>query len=232
MRSLSFGGWIAHLADIILTLYMGQSWWDWSKKGEHLKKLFESGITKWVQARADAEISKEVVALQKFFIKSSIVLFIIPVLVGSLFRNVPVVEQISASLIGICFISMIGYSSLEWTFQHRATIQSFVGIKAFVILTLAMMMAALATRKGLEQIYTNIWQANGWSILPEPQLYFLIALTIFISVGLFVLFSYIMGWVFFGGVSFLIVGILLSLPYTCFLLNGDMKLHRNWHFFI
>jgi hypothetical protein len=24
----------------------------------------------------------------------------------------------------------------------------------------------------------------------------------------------------------------LSLPYTCFLLNGDMKLHRNWHLFI
>ena len=23
-----------------------------------------------------------------------------------------------------------------------------------------------------------------------------------------------------------------SLPYTCFLLNGDMKLYRNWHFFI
>jgi predicted transposase YbfD/YdcC len=23
-----------------------------------------------------------------------------------------------------------------------------------------------------------------------------------------------------------------SLPYTCFLLNGDMKLHRNWHLFI
>ena len=24
----------------------------------------------------------------------------------------------------------------------------------------------------------------------------------------------------------------ISLPYTCFLLNGDMKLYRNWHFLI
>src|SRR5262249_6321434 len=69
MPSLSLISWVDHLADVMLAVYCGQNYWDWTEKGARLKNLLESGIVKWFQARADAEIEVEVAALYNFLIK-------------------------------------------------------------------------------------------------------------------------------------------------------------------
>ena len=123
MQSLSFINWITHLADIMLLLYLGQNYWDWTDKGKNLKELLESGVTRWVQTRADTAISKEVVALQRFFAKSFLVLGSIWLMLQFLpLHNLPAVQQIERSLNIISLLIIIGFVSLDWTFQHRSLI--------------------------------------------------------------------------------------------------------------
>jgi hypothetical protein len=188
---------------------MGQNYWDWTKNGARLKKLLESGIIKWLQTRADAEIRVEVAALAKFFFRLFVVLFLMMLVLTNLpFKDVPVIGQIIVSLAIVWMISLVGCSSLWWTFDHRASIRHFIGIPTFFILSTMMIVTTLTARQILEQVATNFWQANGFGIPPEPILHALVTMIIVSVFMLYFLFGYIVNWIFLGSVSFLIVGLL------------------------
>jgi hypothetical protein len=212
MRSLSLSNWIVHLADIFLAFYVGQSQWDWTKNGAHIKERLESGITKWVQARADAEVRAEIAALQRLFAKSGFIILLTLVILSILhLHKLPVMQTIMGSLVLIFLIVLIAWTSLDWTFQHKSTLRESLGLRNIVILVIAFVMAGIIAAPHLKQLFINLWEANGWNTPSEGLIYALIIAFMIVSAIFFLLGVYITGWAMFGGLSFVIVGLLYAI---------------------
>ena len=227
MRSLSLSNWIVHLADIFLAFYVGQSQWDWTKNGAHIKKRLESGVTKWVQARADAEVRAEVAALQRLITKSIgvIMLIILPLIISLIILpldNLPIVQQIVGSLQFIFLIAFIGWVSLDWTFQHRPALRSSLELDNIFIFVLALVVTGTIATPSLKQLFIKLWEANGWGTPSEGLIYVLILAFMIVS-GIFILlFAYLVGWAVFGGLSFLIVSLLYVISFLSRMLVTKM----------
>jgi hypothetical protein len=215
MQHISLINWLIHILDVSLYFCLGQTWLRRTKKGEYLINLVESGVANWVHRRANAELRAEVSALQKFFVQSLIVLFLtLFFLAISPLKNLPVVQLIMGSLRISSLIAFIGLVSLDWTFQQRYTLRSYLRsllvLRAILIFALAFVLTVLTVKPMLEQPLILISQSLGWGIPSEGLIYAFIIIMGIVATLLGVLIGFIGGWVFFGGLSFLIVGMLYT----------------------
>jgi hypothetical protein len=198
---MSLIDWIIHVVDVSLFFLLGEKWLRKTTTGEHLMRLFESGIAHWVQARADAELRAEVSALQKFFIWVGGVLMPV-MLLTSYFEFL----TLHLSLSTIFITAMFGAASLEWTFQHRVALGSFLSLRALVILTLTLVSMVLAVKPMMDPTLVLLLQVLGLGTPSEGLVYALFIALLIIAF----LFMYLGLWVMCGSVSFLIVGLIYT----------------------
>ena len=111
-------------------------------------------------------------------------------------------------------IAFIGLVSLDWTFQQRYTLRSYLRsllvLRAILIFALAFVLTVLTVKPMLEQPLILISQSLGWGIPSEGLIYAFIIIMGIVATLLGLLIGFIGGWVFFGGLSFLIVGMLYT----------------------
>jgi hypothetical protein len=208
---------VSHFLDVSFFLVLGHKWLLPTQSGGHLVTIFESGIASWVYTRANTALLAEVSALQTFFTQSSgVVIAALIVLAISPFKNLPVVQQIMGSLRIILLIACVGWVSLDWTFNHRASIRSSLTLRNILTLALAVVTTILIAKPVTERFLIQISQAQGWG-LSSGVLVDTLTIIVLIVVLLFgALFAYMWFWVFFGGLSFCIVGMI----YATSLLSG------------
>jgi hypothetical protein len=216
---MSLIDWAIHLVDVGLFFLLGEKWLRKTTTGERLMSLFESGIANLVQARADAELRSEVSALQKFFIWVGSAL--IPVmLLTSYFEFL----TLHLSLAIIFITAMFGAASLEWTFQHRVALRSFLSLRAIVILVLTLVAMVLAVKPMMDPHLVFILRTLGLTAPSEGLIY---VLFIGLLAGAF-LFMYLSLWVMCGSVSFLIVGLIYAASCVSRLLVRSVTKDLAW----
>ena len=198
---MSLIDWIIHFVDVSLFFLLEEKWLRKTATGEQLMSLFESGVANWVQARADAELRAEVSALQKFFIWVGSAL--IPVMLLTAYFGF---LTLHLSLAIIFITAMFGAASLEWTFQHRVALRSFLSLRAIVILVLTLVAMVLEVKPMMDPNLVFILQTLGLTT-PSEGLVYVLFIVLLIAAFLFIYFSI---WVMCGSVSFLIVGLIYA----------------------
>jgi hypothetical protein len=200
---------LMNLSDVIFFVLLGENRLKKTKTGEQLFKRLESGIVSWTHTRANAEILAEVSALKKFFLRSAVIISIVLfLLTNSPLQNLPVVQQIIVSLGIIFLIACVGLSSLDWTFNHRSSIRDFLGFKTVFVLATTLAFVALTAKPSLEPALVELFKAKGFGTPAEYEVNFFISLLLGVSLIVIIFLFYIFAWVSFGGLSFLIVGMI------------------------
>jgi len=157
--------WISNFLDVIFYLLLGHKWLIPTQRGGRLLKIFESGIANWFRARANTEILEEVSSLKNFFIQSlRVVILALILLAITPLRKLLVVQQIIGSLGIIFLIAIVGWVSLDWTFDHRSSMLSSFDTRNTIILALSVVTIILILTPVVEEPLIHISQSQGWDL--------------------------------------------------------------------
>jgi hypothetical protein len=227
MRSLPLVSFFINLADVFLYILLGEKWFRRTKQGEQLINLFESGIANWIHTRANASLREEVLALEKFFVWSFLGLAVVAIILGHFNLNFP---DLRRSLQYTMLVAIFGFVSLDWTFHAGYKLRSFLGLREIVIIILSCVLTFFVAKSVMTEVLLHIFQNAGWGVPSDALLTAIFIVFLIISLIFMLFFGYLSLWVVFGGLSFVIVGLI----YVASLLSRFMvkKVSRDlaWQF--